>query len=170
MQRIASANLPAKAPQTCERTNSVQVYDRGVMVVSVCLLAAGALACGCARDDGRAEVPAPCLRAAAPYVEALAGAPSAVRLDGVPISDCLAKDASQGDVQAVGSLVLQAAQRLGDEERALAAGYLVGALRRGSARTQGIHAEIVRRVEQEVAPLASSAAFERGQRAGRTSG
>jgi hypothetical protein len=165
MQRIAGANLPAKPPQTCERP----VYDRAVKLAAA-LVSLALAAAGCARDDGPAAAPAACLGQPAAFVEALSAAPAAVRVDGVPISDCLGKDASQGDVQVVGSVLVAAAERLGEERRALPLGYLVGALRRGSQRTQGIHAELVRRVEQEAAPLAGSRAFERGLRAGRNSG
>jgi hypothetical protein len=128
------------------------------------------LAAGCARDDGKADLPAVCKGDAAAYLDALASAPSDVRLGSTPISKCLAKDSTAGDVQLVGSLLIQAAQKLGDEKAALPLGYLVGAVRRGSDHSQGIYAEVVRRIEQEAGPFSRSRAFERGLRAGRTSG
>ena len=132
-------------------------------------LSALALA-GCARDDGKAELPEPCTGSADAFVAALESAPEPVLVDDVRISDCLAKDSTTGDVQAVGVVFLDTAQRLGREGDAVALGYLVGALRRGARESQGIHHELVRRVEQEAAGVAGSSAFERGLRAGRTSG
>jgi hypothetical protein len=55
--------------------------------------------------------------------------------------------------------------------QALQLGYLVGAARRGSDRTQGIHSELVRRLQQEAGGLQrSSDAYARGERAGRRGG
>ncbi len=138
------------------------------LLAAILLLAAAG---GCAREGVEgAALPAPCEQPAAAWVRALESAPHPVRVDGVPISDCLGKDSSAGDVQLVGSMVVEAARQLGEERRPVALGYLVGALRRGSERTQGIHAEIVRRVEQEAGPLARLPAFDRGRSAGRSSG
>ena len=134
------------------------------------LIALGLALAGCARDDGEADLPDACGSDAAVFADALHAAPSPVRVAGVPLADCLARDASAGEVQAVGATFLEAAQRLGREGDAAGLGYLVGALRRGAKESQGIHLELVRRVEQEAAPFARSAAFERGLRAGRTSG
>ena len=50
-------------------------------------------------------------------------------------------------------------------------GYLVGAVRRGAARTAGIHYELERRVDQELNGLDTSAPeYLRGERAGQSSG
>jgi hypothetical protein len=170
MQWIARANLPGKLPQTSEPAKRARVYDRsmkrGLAVIGATVAALG----GCARDDGPEAVPPACSGSPDALTRALSAAPSAVRVDGTAISDCLVKDGSVEGVQIAGSVLVEAARRLGEERRGLALGYLVGALRRGSHRTQGIHAEIVRRVEQEAAPFAGSAAFERGLRAGRSSG
>jgi hypothetical protein len=136
------------------------------IALSLLALAAG----GCSRDDGRADLPSACRSDATAFTDALGAAPDLVRVDGVAISECLAKDSSAGDVQAVGLELLSAARRLGEERRALPLGYLVGALRRGARQSQGIHLELVRRVEQEALPFRGSAGFERGLRAGRSSG
>jgi hypothetical protein len=151
-----------------ERATSAQLYDRRVRRLAAILLVLGMA--GCARDDGEAELPSACRSEAAVFGDALAAAPSAVRVDGVAISECLVKEASQGDVQLVGQTLLAAAQGLGEEERAVALGYLVGALRRGAERSGGIHLELVRRVEQEALGLRGARGFDRGLRAGRTSG
>jgi len=50
-------------------------------------------------------------------------------------------------------------------------GYLAGALKRGSEQTQGLHSELVRRVDQELVRVdRTSSAFRRGERAGRELG
>ena len=167
MQWIRRGNLPAKLPQTWYAQLPHRFYDRAVkgLAAILAVLVVG----GCARDD-EADLPAACGSEAAAFVEALSAAPAPVRLQGVRISDCLAKDASQGDVQLVGEQLLSAAQRLGENRRTVALGYLVGALRRGAERSQGIHLELLRRVEQEALPLLRTPGFARGERAGRSSG
>jgi hypothetical protein len=124
---------------------------------------------GCSREQ-EADLPAACHSEPGVFASALRAAPDRVRVDGVSLSSCLAKDSSTGDVQAVGFALLGAAQQLGREGDPVALGYLVGALRRDAERSQGIHLELVRRVEQEARPFARRPGFERGLRAGRTSG
>ena len=164
----SASQPPRESSANLERATCAQLYDRAVH--RAIALSALALAAGCGRDDGEAELSAPCRSDAAEFADALRAAPGPVRIDGVPISDCLAKDASVGDVQAVGFELLSAAQRLGEARRALPLGYLVGALRRGAPHSQGIHLELVRRVEQEALPFRDRPGYERGLRAGRTSG
>jgi hypothetical protein len=123
---------------------------------------------GCAREQEE-DLPAACTRPDT-LRAALHSAPEPVRVEGAPLSDCLTRDASAGDVQTVGFAFLETAQRLGEEEDAVALGYLVGALRPRAEKTQGIHLETVRRLEQEAEPFRRTPGFERGLRAGRTSG
>lgn len=139
---------------------------RPAIALSVLVLAGG----GCSRDDGEAELPSACASEPAVFADALRSAPDPVRVDGVAISECLAKDASVGDVQLVGSALVETAEGLGRGRRAVALGYLVGAVRRGAERSQGIHLELVRRIEQETASVRDYPGFERGLRAGRSSG
>ena len=109
---------------------------------------------------------------------ALSAAPGQVDLDGTPLSGCLVKSSNPAEIQEVGAAYLGAAADLGlaaaehpEGEQALRLGYLVGAVRRGAGGTQGIHSELVRRLEQEAAPLAGrSDAYARGVRIGRRSG
>jgi hypothetical protein len=115
-------------------------------------------------------VPVGCEAHSTAYVRELDGAPGEVRINDVRISDCLAKDASTADVQRVGATLVETARQLAERRRAEPLGYLVGAARRGSERTQGIHAEIVRRLEQEAGSLARTPQYRLGLRAGRTSG
>jgi hypothetical protein len=78
-----------------------------------------------------------------------------MRLPGeVPIDDCLVENQEAGDLARVGSSLLEAATTLNAQARAhpggpanFALGYLVGKVTIGSEVTQGIHSELVRRVE-----------------------
>ena len=104
---------------------SAQLYDRAGEAVGDGSF--GVALAGCARDDGEADLPDACTDAA-PFVTALRDAPEPVRVEeGVSISDCLARDSSTGDVQAVGAVLLESAQRLGEGGDGVALGYLVGA-------------------------------------------
>jgi hypothetical protein len=115
-----------------------------------CALAALAAGCG-SQDD---STPAACLEGADAYLAALDSAPDAVKLDGeTPISDCLAENQQAGDLAAVGGAMLKAATELNAEARAkpggaanLQLGYLLGAAQRGAGRTEGIHADLIRRL------------------------
>jgi hypothetical protein len=77
-----------------------------------------------------------------------------VRLRGeTPISDCLAENQTGGDLANVGTAMLGAATKLNSEARAepggdanLQLGYLLGAAQRGAEGTEGIHAELIRRL------------------------
>lgn len=133
------------------------------------LLAALALA-GCGRED-EGELPAACRLGADAVRSALATAPDEVRLEGgIALSECFRRASDQADLLLVGETYLTAAARLADGGEALRLGYLVGAVRRGTDDTQGIHDELVRRLEQEAARLDDRRAFRRGERAGLESG
>ena len=135
------------------------------------------LASSCTRDE-RPELPAGCRAGPAAVERALAGAPAQVRLEGTWLSSCLQRRSAQADVQQVGATFVAVAGRLAPAARArpegpeaVRLGYLIGAARRGSGGTQGIHLELLRRLEQELTVVdTSSAAFRRGERAGRESG
>jgi hypothetical protein len=115
------------------------------------LLALAALGCGDGRDD---STPVACLEGPGAYLDALADAPGHVRLAGeTPISDCLAENQQGGDLATVGEAMIEAATELNTEARAapggdanLQLGYLVGAAERGAERTEGIHADLLRRL------------------------
>ena len=160
---------PRESSANLVRATSAQVYDRRVRRLTAIVFVALA-ATGCAREDDVAELPAACESEPAAYVEALDAAPNPVRVEGVPISECLAHGASVGDVQLVGSALVEAARRLGEDGRSVPLGYLVGAMRRETPRDQGVYLELVRRVEQEAGPLVDAPGYERGLRAGRSSG
>lgn len=116
------------------------------------LLLSTALATGCGEPSD--STPAACLEGGRAYLAALRDAPGAVELHGgVPIGDCLAKNQKPGDLATVGGALVEAATRLNAEARAhpggganVELGYLLGAAQRGSSRTEGIHAELIRRL------------------------
>jgi hypothetical protein len=129
-------------------------------------------------SDGDEELPQGCRAAEDALGAALAEAPGPVRLGETRLSGCLVKSSDPAEIQEVGAAYLAVAAELAgsatrrpEGAEALRLGYLVGAAHRGAARTQGIHSELVRRLEQEAAPfVADSQAYVRGERAGRRSG
>ncbi len=113
-------------------------------------LALFAASCG-GPDD---TTPVACLGGPPAYLRALEAAPGGVELAGsTPISDCLVENQTGGDLATVGAAMLRAATELNAAARAdpgseenLQLGYLLGAARRGADRTEGIHAELIRRL------------------------
>jgi len=124
---------------------------RALPVILFALVVTLCAGCGDGRDD---STPVACLEGPGAYVEALAAAPGAVALDGeVPISDCLAENQQSGDLATVGAALIEAATELNAVARAepggdanLQLGYLLGAAERGAERTEGIHADLIRRL------------------------
>ncbi len=119
--------------------------------IGIGLLALMVLA-GCGGTDS--STPVACLEGAGTYLKALKNVPGVVTLDGeTPISECLAENQKAGDLAAVGTAMLAAATKLNAEARAepggaasLRLGYLLGAAQRGAESTDGIHAELLRRL------------------------
>jgi F0F1-type ATP synthase membrane subunit c/vacuolar-type H+-ATPase subunit K len=113
---------------------------------------------------------------------ALSRAPAPVTLDGsTRLSDCVSRARSDAELQNAGAVLTGAADHLavrargGDAKAGVALGYLVGAARRGAARTPGLQAQLARRMESAAAFVdeggpAVAAAIERGRRAGRATG
>ena len=145
------------------------------------LAAAVLLAAGCGEEEGR-PVSTSCIAEPATIVRALQVAPQTVTLeDGETISGCLRGATTSADLQNVGIALSRAAEDLeslafeGDERAALQLGYLVGAARKGSARTTLITGELVHRLERSAAlddevPPAVVAAVQRGMAAGAARG
>jgi hypothetical protein len=110
------------------------------------------LVAGCGKQDD--STPVACLEGQGTYVEALAAAPGEVTLDGeTPISECLAENQQAGDLATVGTALVEAATALNAEAREeaggdanLQLGYLIGAAQRGADSTEGIHADLLRRL------------------------
>lgn len=107
---------------------------------------------GCGSTD--AATPVACVEGAGTYMQAIEDAPGAVQLRGdTPISECLVENQKAGDLATVGMAMVTAATKLNAEARAepggaanVELGYLLGAAQRGADRTDGIHAELIRRL------------------------
>jgi len=153
----------------------------GVVASLVCLVAVTA---GCGGSDD--STPVACLGGAGAYEKALAAAPGEVLLEGeTPISDCLARNQSSGDLTRVGEAMIEAATDLNAEARSepggdanLRLGYLLGAAAHGAEESEGIHADLVRRLtvaaryapdKQTLSP-AFIRSYEAGYAAGREHG
>jgi hypothetical protein len=155
---------------------------RARLLLVALLLAAALGGCG-GRDDP--STPVACLEGTGAYLRALAAAPGEVRLNGeTPIGDCLAENQSGGDLATVGEALVGAATKLNAEARAnpegpaaLRLGYLLGATERGAERTEGIHADLIRRLTvaaryspEGPLPAAFTATYREGFDASRSGG
>jgi hypothetical protein len=135
-------------------------------------------ACG----EASAPLDEACVDSPGAIERALARAPAPVTLPtGTRLSECVANARSGADLQSAGLVLTRAADHLaeaarrGDTSAAVRLGYLVGAARRGARRTEGIHAQLQRRIERTTAYLGEagrpiSAAVARGRRAGEATG
>jgi hypothetical protein len=149
------------------------------MVWVLVLLAVVTLAACGASDDPLDEA---CVDSPAAIERALRRAPAPVTLStGTRLSECVANARSDSDLQRAGLVLTRAADHLstaasaGDDGAALRLGYLMGAARRGARRTEGIHAQLQRRIERAAAYLDRAgrpvtAALDRGRRAGEATG
>jgi hypothetical protein len=107
---------------------------------------------GCGKQDD--STPVACLQGKEIYLAALGDAPGAVKLAGnTPISECLAENQQGGELATVGEAMVETATELNGEARsepvssaALQLGYLIGAAQRGADNTEGIHADLLRRL------------------------
>ena len=116
------------------------------------------------QDD---STPVACLEGRRTYLTALEDAPGEVMLDGeAPISECLAENQQAGDLATVGEAMVAAATKLNAEARAepggdanLQLGYLIGAAQRGAEGTEGIHADLIRRLSSPPATPRQPAAL-----------
>jgi hypothetical protein len=133
------------------------------------------VAIGCGNDEHR--VPVACLDS--DVSKALAKAPDEVRLeDDTRLSECFNRAANPAEIQQVGAVFVAAAEKLSARARvdphspsAVQLGYLIGAVHHGAGRTQGIHYETQRRIEQELIGVnTESPEYVKGERAGERSG
>jgi hypothetical protein len=113
-------------------------------LLSIAGLSALALIAGCG-DGTEEETPVACLEGRAAYLDPQRAEP--------PVSECLTANQQGGDLANVGETMVAAATRLNSEARAdpsgpaaFRLGYLVGAAERGAAETEGIHADLLRRL------------------------
>jgi hypothetical protein len=123
---------------------------RSSLATLLCLSLLIAVGCG----KGEEATPTACLGGPKAFERALAAAPGMVELEGeTPIGDCLTEAQSGGEIAQVGEAMVLAATNLNARARAEAGGdaamqlgYLIGAAERGSRDTEGIHADLVRRL------------------------
>ncbi len=131
-------------------------------VAAALALVAGVLAAGC---GGTAPTPLAdgCTAGPEGIQRALRRAPRPVVLeDGSPLSRCVADGLDDGELQTVGIAFSRAAENLAEPARtdpaaALQLGYLAGVTRKGAARTNGVMAELVRRIELTAGRLGDDA-------------
>jgi hypothetical protein len=132
------------------------------------------------------STPVACLEGTGGFLRALERAPGQTRLGGeTPISGCLVQNQLGGDLATVGAAMVTAATKLNGEARArpggaanLRLGYLLGAAKRGAANTEGIHADLLRRLvaaaryspDNRPLPAAFRRAYRRGFDAGSARG
>jgi hypothetical protein len=110
------------------------------------------LLAGCGSSDD--STPVACLEGAAAYERALKAAPEEVLLeDETLISECLTRNQSGGDLSRVGEALIETATKLNAQARedpgggaALQLGYLLGAVKRGTEESEGIHSDLLRRL------------------------
>lgn len=148
------------------------------------LIAALALIAGCGSADE--STPVACLEGAGAYERALQAAPDEVLLgDETLISECLTRNQSGGDISRVGEALIETATKLNAEAReepggeaATQLGYLLGAVKRGSEESEGIHSDLLRRLivaarfapGKQPLPPAFVRAFRDGYAAGQSNG
>ncbi len=146
--------------------------------LAAALVAAALAGGGCGSEGPRPSLA--CRDGAPAVVAALRRAPGPVRMaDGTRLSDCVSRATGDADLQEIGAELTAAASTLAarvpaSDAAALRLGYLVGATERGAKRTNGIHAELVNRMDNALgidgAPPARRAAFARGRAAGAAAG
>ena len=133
-------------------------------VLSACGDDPGALPDGCGDGDQ--------------ILRSLRTAPGPVKLGDARLSDCFQKNADGDQLQLVGASFVDSASRLAPQARrrpngraAVELGYLEAAAHRGGSKTQGIHDELLRRLDQELATVNTrTRAYRRGRRAGAAAG
>jgi hypothetical protein len=157
-----------------------RMYRRFTIASVVSLVAL--VGCGGPGDS----TPVACLEGAPAYLRALEDAPGKVELRGTtPISGCLAENQTGGDLATVGAAMLTTTTKLNVEARDepggatnLQLGYLLGAAQRGADGTEGIHAELIRRLsaaaryspDNQPLPAVFLSTYRRGYDAGHASG
>jgi hypothetical protein len=158
---------------------------RTAAVAAVSLTSLGLAVGACTKESPR--MAGTCVDAGrAGYLRALAAVPRAVLLPGgVKISTCAERVRTDAELQNLGAVVHAAAEDLaararagGDQDVAATAaarlGYLSGAVSTGAGRSNGIAAELARRVETTTVTVADDArlglALRRGASAGRARG
>ena len=121
---------------------------RAAIAIGLAALVAG---CGQSRPD---PLPPACTDGPDQVLRALRHAPDGVALsDGTKLSDCVRQAFDDAELQQLGYAFTPAADRLAARATPAAAfqlGYLLGAVRQGAGQTNGVHLELVRRLENTV--------------------
>jgi hypothetical protein len=172
--RGPATDCTGSGPNPVRKLARAAGYDRRMLRRFLLAVAAAVLAgCGTSSED----LPAACTEGADAVRAALRDAPGRVRVDGTRLSRCLRGSPDGDQVQIVGTAFVESASGLSREARhdpegrgALELGYLVAAAHRGGSN-QGVHSELLRRLDQELLTIDTrSRAFRRGRRAGQTGG
>ena len=151
---------------------------KGWLACAVAGAAAAAFASGC--GSGNDPPPAACSDGARTVLGALQRAPGDVALEGgTRISTCVERSLDTGEIQTLGLTYLAVANTElklmpRSDAAALRLGFLVGAVRRGASKTNGVQIELVRRLDQVAGvggpPGPRRAAYRRGMAAGEDHG
>ena len=151
---------------------------KGWLACAAAGAAAAAFASGC--GSGNDTPPAACSDGARTVLGALQKAPGAVALEnGTLISTCVQRSLDTGEMQTLGFTYLAVANTElklmpRSDAAALRLGFLVGAVRRGASKTNGVQLEMVRRLDQVAGvggpPGPRRAAYRRGMAAGEDHG
>jgi hypothetical protein len=151
---------------------------KGWLACAAAGAAAAAFASGC--GSGNDPLPAACSDGARIVLGALQKAPRDVALEnGTLISTCVQRSLDTGEIQTLGFTYLAVANTElklmpRSDAAALQLGFLVGAVRRGANKTNGVQLELVRRLEQVAGvggpPGPRRAAYRRGMAAGEDHG
>ncbi len=178
-RNACTSGCTAQAPVQREEVRELLMVDHmGPPVPALVALAALALAAAGCGEQAPTPLAEGCTANPDGIVEALRTAPGPVLLeDGSRLSRCVADGTDEGELLLVGVAFSRAAERLRetaetDPEAALRLGYLVGATQKGATRTNGVMAELVRRIEvaagrtSDDASPAAQRALERGLQAG----
>jgi hypothetical protein len=154
------------------------LYDGTVRLLPVLLVLGTTVLAACGQDEP--AMPRACVDGGrTAYEQALKAAPATVRVAGVTkISECLRHARSDAELQNLGVLLFSVAEDLSlkarsgsDLDAAVQLGYLTGAARSGAEQSNGVTAELARRLEVAAGGAISAgaqvrAAVERGRKAG----
>jgi hypothetical protein len=151
---------------------------KGWLACAAAGAAAAAFASGC--GSGNDPPPAACSDGARIVLGALRKAPGDVALEnGTLISTCVRRSLDTGEIQTLGFTYLAVANTElklmpRSDAAAVRLGFLVGAVRRGANKTNGVQLELVRRLDQVAGvggpPGPRRAAYRRGIAAGEDHG
>jgi hypothetical protein len=151
---------------------------KGWLACATAGAAAAAFASGC--GGGNDPPPAACSDGARIVLGALRKAPGDVALEnGTLISTCVRRSLDTGEIQTLGFTYLAVANTElklmpRSDAAAVRLGFLVGAVRRGASKTNGVQLELVRRLDQVAGvggpPGPRRTAYRRGIAAGEDHG